>query len=136
MELKENTYEEAFPLFENAYFGKPYKTRDGRKALYLDSFYRLTGEKNVLALEHMEDNLLYVFPDGIYEPKDAINGRKENPIDIVSEWQEPINEEELNELAYISFPKLYIPISGEGIVDTNEDYREAFKAGYRKAKSE
>lgn len=46
---------------------------------------------------------------------------------------EPIDEDKLNRLAYILFPKLSVPISGEGIVDTNEDYREALKVGYRKA---
>lgn len=118
-------------IFENAYFGKPYKTRDGRKALYLDSFYRLTGEKHVLAIEHMEDNLLYVFSDGMYEPVGAIDDRKENNNDIISEWQEEINEEELDKLAYD-----YCPEERTWATINGYKERDAFRAGYRKAKEE
>lgn len=35
-------------IFEDAYFGKPYKTRDGRKAIYKDTFL-----EKVLKLMHL-----------------------------------------------------------------------------------
>lgn len=79
-------------MFENAYFGKAYKTRDGRKAYFRhyqhgdlrpymclidgeEHWYRLNGKN-------------YVWKEDDYD----------NPIDIVSEWQETINEEELDRL--------------------------------------
>lgn len=59
--------------------------------------------------------------------------------DIISEWEEEINEEKLDKLA-----KSYdIPIYGDGCAYSDEDWieiqywvEEAFKAGYRKAKEE
>lgn len=114
-------------IFENAYFGKAYKTRDGRKSLYLGSFYRLNGEKVVLAVEDSVDNLLYVYPDGWYDPINDIGDRKENDLDIVSEWQEPIDEKKLKNLSYDE-AQLYSVVK-------NKDWQEGFEAGYRYRKA-
>lgn len=103
-------------IFENAYFGKTYKTRDGRKAIYLRMFiyngfhYLLSiGDREFTVNEQgkVDKNL---YPCGV---------------DIVSEWHEEMNEEELNKLAreYINNAKPLI----------NGDCISCFKAGYRKA---
>lgn len=91
MELKENTYEEVFPLFENAYYGKPYMTRDGRKAIYdvYDKAIDLN-DYHYLMVEG-EPCLIAYNNDGI-----AVNRNKSN-LDIIPEWT--IDEEELDKLA-------------------------------------
>lgn len=73
-------------IFGNAYFGKPYKTRDGRKAIYA---YKREG-RHYLIVEYYEH--IFTWND---------NGVSDAPVqklDIVSEWQEGINEEELDKL--------------------------------------
>lgn len=66
-------------IFKNTYFGKPYKTRDGRKVLYLWSNKKdghsliVDGEKKPY---HYND-------DGKFYSLDT-----ENVLDIISEWQE------------------------------------------------
>ena len=74
MELKEKTYEEAFPILEYAYFGELYKTRDGRKVVYLGG--------NACWIEGEED----------YDSNDAagkwILSEEENRRDIVSKWED------------------------------------------------
>ena len=64
-------------IFENAYFGKMYKTRDGRKAVYI--------QEDCCIVEGNIDTFSY-FDDGHYSIY------LESDIDIVSEWQEPIND--------------------------------------------
>lgn len=103
-------------IFENAYFGKAYKMRNGNKAI----FHRNNNRTWYLICEEIHDRIPYNV-DG--------TSRGDNCFDIVSEWQEEINEEELAKIAeessktvYTAFMKLIgIWISG-------------FKAGYRKAK--
>lgn len=73
--------------FENAYFGKPYKTRDGHRAL----FHR-----------NANDKIWYLFTEDIHEriPYNADGTcRGDDCHDIISEWQEEISDEELEELA-------------------------------------
>lgn len=102
-------------IFENAYFGKAYKTRDGRKAI----FSRKDGDTFDL---ETEDSYNPVRSDGSFlYTKEGY----ESSSDIVSEWQEEINEEELNELA-----KEYVDNS-RPLLDG--DAISCFKAGYRKA---
>lgn len=89
MELKENTYEEAFPLFGNAYFGKPYTTRDGRKAIYQrvdDEFHHLF----LSSCDFIVDN------HGYLNCKEIPSG-----FDIVSEWA--IDEGELDNKARTAY---------------------------------
>lgn len=78
-------------IFENAYFGKPYKTRDGRKALYIGEISRdITDNPHRLVLSVIED--IFVMDDG------RLSYLKEYSYDIVSEWQESINEENIKRL--------------------------------------
>lgn len=87
-------------IFENAYFGKSYKTRDGRKAIYS---YCIKGKSN----EH------YLIVDGNhsllggYGDNGIINacGYHNSNLDIVSEWQEPINEKETLYIRFGEIPK-------------------------------
>lgn len=104
-------------IFENAYFGKVYKTREGRRAVYLKFLHN---NKHHLYVENT--GIMDCTQDGLYT---GMAGRLED-LDIVSEWQEPIDEDKLEELA-------------EEYIDTwSESYscKLAFKAGYRKAKEE
>lgn len=120
-------------IFENAYFGKPYKTRDERKAIYCkyemiygvvpNSEHSIT--KHLLLINNMQ--FVNVFEDGC-----TVKG-KEYPNDIVSEWQEEVNEEELDKLAKKYISKNSIPF--EPLLTIGEQI-EAYKAGYRKAKEE
>lgn len=93
MKQKEN-------IFKNAYFGKPYKTRDGRKALYW-RYVNRNGE----FIHHL------ILPNKSGKPmskKDEIIANKEGKnlntsytelsTDIVSEWQEEVNKAELDKL--------------------------------------
>lgn len=53
-------------------------------------------------------------------------------VDIVSEWEEEINEEELEKLAEEEYPYEYsTSLYGNGECEYKNDLREAFKAGYR-----
>lgn len=109
-------------IFENAHFGKTYRTRDGRKAIYfcqteIDKWHELIVEGETVSLPYRDNGLLV----GQY-PKDP-----EWPEDIVSEWIEPIDEKELSELAWKCAESMDIPCRYEVPVI------EGFKAGYRKA---
>lgn len=121
-------------IFENAYFGKLYKTRDGRKVVFLRTFvcngykhYVSTGELEYSVREDGKvDKNLYPYEE-----------------DIVSEWQEEINEEELGELALEEADNYATEctLEDDGSVteiryhskDEENAYAQGFKAGYRKA---
>lgn len=112
-------------IFENAYFGKPYKTRGDKKAIY--HWY----DNEHLHAHHLiieDGNDVDCHDDGKNICNDYPTCR-----DIVSEWEETINEEEIEELALE-----YAPIghweTDYGEVDYNEESREAFKAGIRTMK--
>ena len=70
-------------IFENAYFGKIYKTRDNRKALYINCSKKSNIHHLVVENDFMSERAYW--EDG-HNDFDR-NNRKE---DIVSEWQEPI----------------------------------------------
>lgn len=118
-------------IFENAYFGKPYKTRDGRKAIY--NYHSIGGYHDIII---DGEGMSYHFADhtnGIIRlPRPSEIDPDVDyscPIDIVSEWT--ISEEELDELAYHEYPDDDdddTPLNG---ID-NYELREAFKAGFRK----
>lgn len=79
-------------IFENAFFGKAYKTRDGRKALYWchDGIcHRLITSDNGPFQPWCDDN-------GLNIGRNRVKGN--SPFDIVSEWQEEIREEELDKI--------------------------------------
>lgn len=106
-------------IFENAYFGKPYKTRDERKALYHDV------AANIVSLI-LPDFSFSVWLDGSFEDD------KESNLDIVSEWHEEINEEELDNLA-IKLIHETIDDFQDGEKVTFNLLKDLVKASYRKA---
>ncbi|MBQ0047733.1 MAG: hypothetical protein KBT33_09545 [Prevotellaceae bacterium] len=73
-------------IFENTYFGKPYKTRDGRKALYC---YKYDSHEHALIVDGDEE-FWYVRDDGlVYDWDDSyMDSSYYSDKDIVSEWQE------------------------------------------------
>lgn len=73
-------------IFENAYFGKAYKTRDGRKAIYAGklpstNLHRLLVEDTLDTFNYDEFGSFKPHGDSVF--------------DIVSECHEEINDEEL-----------------------------------------
>lgn len=109
-------------IFENAYFGKPYKTRDGSKAIFIckrtDNAIWDLSQPFACVVEGYGEIWNY-YPNGrLYRIE---NFTTES--DIVSEWQESIDEEKLNELAEEYFYSL----------NRDNGAKEHFKAGYRKA---
>ena len=79
-------------IFEKAYFGKPYKTRDERKAIYIGMTYK--GDYSL----HV-DKGGSVWSNDIYNNNGKMVNNKsqaDSPYDIVSECPESINEEELD----------------------------------------
>ena len=89
-------------LFENAYFGKPYKTRDGRKALYC---YKFTKNSYALIVEG-GDEFWYVRDDGLVDDWDDsfMDSSYYTDNDIVSEWtyevEEPSKEQMIAKYLY------------------------------------
>lgn len=106
-------------IFENAYFGKAYKTRDGKKAIYLRMF--------------IYNGYNYLFSTGNLEFFVNDKGKVDKSIypfgeDIVSKWQEPIDDGKLEAMAqeYVHQSK---PLF-------DGDCVSCYMAGYRKAKEE
>lgn len=115
-------------IFENAYFGKQYKTRDGRKAIYLAD---VTNDMSDLHRTYVEgadrgENYLYVHSSGRVL-KDA-----QNALDIVSEWQEPIDQSKLCDLADNYCKENYAGCD----VKLHPYIRCSYRDGYRAAKQE
>ncbi len=107
-------------IFENAKFGDKFRTRAGRMAIYQngnDEFHHLF----LSSCDILVDSYGYLnckeFPSGL---------------DIVSEWQEPINEEELDKLAVDDIFKVLNSDYFDGKISFNK-LKEIYKAGYRKA---
>ena len=92
-------------IFSNAYFGKAYKARDGRKAI----FQNFNGDLCEMILPDCSFN---VWKDGLFD------AGQEGSLDIVSEWHEEINEEKLDALKmrYLSQVSLYKSLY-QGLVD-------------------
>lgn len=105
-------------IFKNAYFGKPYKTRDDKKALYLFG----NGCGVYCITENFQNKIRYYHFNGI--PYDFENSKYRGE-DIISEWQEQINEKKLNKIAKESFPYFFN--------DDIDIWEEAYIAGYHKA---
>ena len=105
-------------IFENAYFGKEYKTKDGRKALYLN--YCSSTKYHELITDDLQD--IECDDYGFFIEDDIDNN-------IVSEWEEEINEEEFDKLA-LRYTPIELRYKGYSI---DELMILSFKAGYRKA---
>lgn len=114
-------------IFLNAYFGKPYTTRDGRKAicdgitegLLCFSIEGYTKNHGIIYLAGDEE-ITFLTPWLEEELKGCG--------DIVAEWIEPIDKEKLDGLA-----EHWCPESGsyrEGDIETQKVIRNAYKAGY------
>lgn len=133
-------------IFENAYFGKPYKTRDDKKAIFL-------GLKNPYEVFMLYNVSMTNYPILDARKVRAYDGKiyttLESGGDIVSEWQEEINEEELDKLADSETYKkseefdnclddILSLLDGENQLKLifKKCLMWAFKAGYRKAKEE
>lgn len=73
-------------IFINAYFGKPYKTRSGMKAIYIGSTY-----KNDHAL-HIDKNGSNFSNDIYNDNGKMVNNKRQadTPYDIISECQEEV----------------------------------------------
>lgn len=116
-------------VFENAYFGKAYKTRDGSKAIFIckrtDNAIWGLSQPFACVVEGYGEIWNY-YPNGrLYRIE---NFTTES--DIVSEWQDEIDEEKLSKLAWKHAESMDIPCRYE------ETAVESFKAGYKKAKAE
>ena len=68
-------------IFENAYFGKAYKTRSGQKAIYLFS----SGGGAYCITEEFKNTIRYFRLDGIPYDFEFSKYRGE---DIISEWKQ------------------------------------------------
>lgn len=82
-------------VFENAYFGKQYRLRNGKMAIYIDKrhYHYLIVEGGCITFPYNDDGSSHAFDE----------------LDVVSEWNEPINEEELDEPAKDYISKNSIP---------------------------
>ena len=76
-------------IFENAYFGKTYKTRDGRKAVLITYNQRNKQSPYVCAISCYFDESIKSVCHNFY-PNGKLHDNIETVHDIVSEWQEPI----------------------------------------------
>lgn len=124
--------EEVKQIIANAKFGDKFRTRNGRMAIFLsisesgDSCnFIVSGEKNHWSL------CIYKNDGGIIDNKFLIQN-----LDIVSIWEEPIDEKELDKLSkeYSNFYKVIEDDeNGKLIIESIE---MAYKEGYRKAMEE
>lgn len=118
-------------IFENAYFGKAYKTKDNTIVKFI--------------IQRGEDDFSIYIPKCKYsiETTHRYNSKGEfylgdgeyghGALDVVSEWQEEINEEELDELAEDASYEAYQTDEYDNASRWLGYYR-GFKDGYRKAK--
>lgn len=81
-------------IFKDAYFGKPYKTRGEKKAIYIHHYKDSEGgDMHYLIIDGSV--VTYVWgADGKIAPNYNNSG-----LDIVSEWKEEVDDEELDGLA-------------------------------------
>lgn len=139
-------------IFKDAYFNKPYRTRDGKKAIYHGSEEHKSGDGRIwlyhyLMLEPEISDFLgknevinlyeaYINDNGIgrFANLKYCKGSGANAgYDIISEWKEEINDEELDELAFNNYCKdCYYCESANA--KTNEEKYEACQKSecYRK----
>lgn len=107
-------------IFKDAYFGKSYKTRDGRKAIYKEKDIDKPG--SYVWIEG-RDGIFYIGKDGFY-----LDNKKESQWDIVSELEEEIDENHLDKLS----KEYSLWLADEPLQE--QRYIDGFKAGYKAAK--
>lgn len=126
-------------IFENAYFGKPYKTRDNRKAIFIGKFE--DGDPFTLRYPyvfHVENTR----PDSIIYYNSEGNTENINAASIVPEWQEEISEE-FEKYADFASDNFWSdemetfdgnPLEEEIYYVCQRCYHAGLKDGYRKSK--
>lgn len=121
-------------IFENAKFGDKFRTRDGRMAIfaidirmvkYASGFGDL--ENPFLLIIDGEATAIRYYSNGKLYKSDKFKVE----IDIISKWEEPVDEEELTQLSIDSVKKSLF--SNPNRSDFTA-YMCGFAAGYRKAK--
>lgn len=109
-------------MFENAYFGKAYKTRDGRKAIYAGKLPSTTLHR--LLVEDTLDTFNY-------DEFGSFNPHGDSVFDIMSEWQNSFDEDKMNTILDEANK---LRETAEGRKETGGWYwRKWAEWGYRKA---
>lgn len=120
-------------IFENAYFGKPYKTRDGSKAIFMCKRRNFDQDRPYACIVEGYDDIFSYYPNGrLYFLE-----KFETENDIISEWEEEINEDELDKLAEeYELKQRAIVKQGYALGQCiGFDYITGFKDGYRYRKA-
>lgn len=113
-------------IFKNSYFGKVYKTRNNQKALLLSIY---------------ENNACLAIEDGTLESHYSLDGTlpfdNTREYEIISEWNEPIDEEKLNEVFNDYIVNERVKCGNDKdvckVISTNNVWlKEGFEAGYCK----
>lgn len=119
-------------LFASAKFGDLFKTRDGRRAVFVNWDGMMQH-----AFIYVEERDIEFYGEEMYN-LDGITASGSTLHDIVSRWVEPIDEEKLEELAFDKYPDDCLCNSDGDILRniSNRDKRTIFKNGYRTAKQE
>lgn len=107
-------------IFENAYFSKPYRTRNNQKAIFQCSGVACAC---LFTEEHCRTYNFDGTVFGLHEPE----------YDIVSEWQVEINKAKLDKLAKEHLRKVYKEIRACHDDISTVDIDNAYKAGYEQA---
>lgn len=116
-------------IFKDAYFGKEYRTRDDKKAI----FHR-----------NANDKVWYLIKEDIHEriPYNADGTcRGDNCHDVVAEWQEPVDVEELRKEIEEYAENMMIIHCKEHHIDCpnhiiKDALRRAYEDGRRKEKED
>lgn len=118
-------------IFENAYFGKAYRTKDGRKAVYLSAYKcnsDAEGEHVVHRLVTEHDGIFVVHNDGSYAQNDIYSDWN-----VVSEWQEPIDEVKLTDKSLAAAIECNLETGNSMTADQEYWYQQGYYDGYSKA---
>lgn len=123
-------------LFEGAYFGKAYKTKDNTRVIFVQQRYENDFSIYIPKCKYSIETIHRYNSKGEFYLGNGEHGHA--ALDIISEWQEPIDEDKLEELAYEYIidsthqddeEEIYISLKDKDVI-------KGFKAGYRKAKEE
>lgn len=126
-------------IFEGAYFGKPYKTRGEKKAIYINiensAFRKHKGKSHYLIIE---DDPWCAQPYNVCGFIEDETNFSNDPRDIISEWAEEVDENELDRLA-----EEFCDIEYENPINVNKSQNglelgysnllNCYKAGYCQA---
>lgn len=137
-------------IFENAKFGDKFKTRDDRMAIFVKSEGTNNFHPDVEA-ECILEEFSYVIIDKSHPMiskgskcfSDGTNIYDDSNEDIISRWEETVDEERLDTLANDFCGKFDFEPTQRNCTDSGWEYGhtytqlvECYKAGYRKAKEE